>query len=71
MAMDPALGSGIDAQQLTDDQWRSLLSPIEFAILRQSATERPGTGRYLHETGPGAYHCAGCGHHLYGSLVFP
>jgi len=47
--------------------WKSILSPVEFAILRESATERPGTGRYLHNEAAGAYHCAGCGQKLYGA----
>ena len=51
----------------SDEEWRTLLSPIEYAILRESATERPGTGRYLHNEQAGAYHCAGCGAKLYGA----
>jgi len=47
--------------------WKSILSPVEYAILRESATERPGTGRYLHNEASGAYHCAGCGQKLYGA----
>ena len=44
---------------------------MEHAILRESATERPGSGRYLEEERPGAYHCAGCGQKLYtGSTKF-
>ena len=64
MAKDPALDqTPTDSMQTAD--WRALLSPVEFAILRESATERPGTGRYLNEEGPGAYHCSGCGNRLY------
>ncbi len=64
---DPALNGAVDPRKLTVEQWRSLLDPLEFAILRESATERPGTGRYLEDPGPGAFHCAGCGHKLYGA----
>lgn len=35
--------------QRSESEWRELLSGIEFAVLRQAATERPGTGPLLHE----------------------
>ena len=54
-----------DPTTRTDAEWRTLLEPLEYAILRESATEPPGTGRYLDEERPGAYHCAGCGLKLY------
>ncbi len=56
-----------DPKTLTTDDWKKRLHPLEFAILRESATERPGTGRYLDEERPGAYHCAGCAQRLYGA----
>lgn len=64
---DPALEPTVDPRGLTPEQWRAILDPLEFAILRESATERPGTGRYLDDPGPGAFHCAGCGNKLYGA----
>jgi peptide-methionine (R)-S-oxide reductase len=67
MSDDPALSPFLDATTLSTDRWRELLSPTEYAILRESATERPGQGRYLHNEEPGAYHCAGCGSRLYGA----
>ena len=67
MSRDPALDPTVDPRTLTPGEWKAILSPDEFAILRESATERPGTGRYLDDdAGPGAYHCAGCGNKLYG-----
>lgn len=67
MSDDPALSPFLDATTLSPDRWRDLLSPTEYAILRESATERPGHGRYLNNDAAGAYHCAGCGNHLYGA----
>lgn len=64
---DPALDPTLDPRTLTPAEWRALLTPVEYAILRESATERPGTGRYLEDPGPGAFHCAGCGNRLYGA----
>ena len=55
-----------DPKQYTDAQWKALLSPTEYRILRHAGTEPPGTGRYLDDAeGPGHYACAGCGNALY------
>ena len=62
---DPALDPSLDPTTLTREAWREILSPDEFAILREGATERPYTGRYNDDPGPGAFHCAGCGNRLY------
>ena len=67
MTRDPALDPTLDPQSLSDTDWRSLLSPVEYQILRHSGTEPAGTGRYLQDPGPGAFHCAGCGNKLYGA----
>lgn len=67
MTRDPAQDPTLDPQSLTDADWRALLSPVEYQILRHSGTERAGTGRYLQDPGPGAFHCAGCGNKLYGA----
>jgi peptide-methionine (R)-S-oxide reductase len=65
--IDPAQDPSADPRTLTPADWRALLSPVEYAILREAATERAGTGRYLDDPGPGAFHCAGCGQKLYGA----
>ena len=33
----------------TEDEWRKLLTRDQVAVLRQSATERPGSSPLLHE----------------------
>lgn len=48
-----------------EHEWRNLLSPEEFAVLRQAATERPGTGALLHEHRAGLYTCRACGNELF------
>ncbi|MFZ1084520.1 MAG: peptide-methionine (R)-S-oxide reductase MsrB [Terracidiphilus sp.] len=45
----------------TDAEWRALLTPEQYRILRQKATERPFTGALTENHKTGNYHCAGCG----------
>ncbi|SPQ23212.1 2bcf5a0a-8247-4d49-bee4-25dd73cf24bc [Thermothielavioides terrestris] len=52
--------------QRTPEEWRAVLSPEQFRILREKGTEPPGTGEYdKHYPEAGVYTCAGCGAPLY------
>jgi len=53
--------------ELTDQEWRQRLDPERYAVLRQAATERPGTGELLHEKRSGLFQCAACGNLLFRS----
>lgn len=44
----------------TEAQWRKLLTPAQYNILRQDGTEPPFSSPLLTETRPGTYACAGC-----------
>lgn len=61
------IGSGNYPFQLTEAEWRDRLSPAEYAILREAATERAGTGELLSQWGDGVYTCRGCGNELFKS----
>lgn len=51
----------------SDAEWRAQLSPMQYAVTRQKATERPFTGEYEKTTVPGTYRCVACGQELFAS----
>lgn len=53
--------------QKTDEEWKKILSPEQYYILREKGTERPGSGEYNHHNARGTYACAGCGTELFTS----
>jgi len=53
--------------QKSEQEWRQLLSPEQYAVLREQATERPFTGEYVDTKTPGVYRCAACGNPLFSS----
>jgi len=49
----------------TEGEWREVLTPMQYYVLREKGTERPFTGVLSENRETGNYHCAGCG-----SLLF-
>ena len=54
-----------EPKERTDAQWRQLLTPFEFHVLREAGTERAGTGALLREDRRGVFHCRACGAALF------
>jgi len=51
----------------TEAEWRDILTPDEFAVLREHATEKPNSSPLNEETRDGTFTCAGCGLDVYAS----
>jgi peptide-methionine (R)-S-oxide reductase len=51
------------------DEWRKLLGPQRFAVLRQAATEKPFSSPLLNEHRKGIFVCAGCSLPLFSSTT--
>ncbi|KAI9305341.1 peptide methionine sulfoxide reductase MrsB [Cunninghamella echinulata] len=53
----------------SESEWRAVLSPQQFRVLREKGTELPNTGEYNKHYEEGVYHCAGCNAPLYKSAT--
>ena len=51
----------------TDEEWRSLLTPEQYRVMRGHGTEAPGSCALLYEKRRGVFHCAGCDSPLFAS----
>jgi len=66
-------GSALAAERFeiakTPQEWRRLLGPERYAVLREEKTERAGTSALNREKRRGTYLCAGCALPLYASAA--
>ncbi|MGC8989942.1 MAG: peptide-methionine (R)-S-oxide reductase MsrB [Verrucomicrobiia bacterium] len=49
----------------SESEWRRVLAPEQYRVLRQKGTEKPFTGQYWRHHEQGRYCCAGCGQELF------
>jgi peptide-methionine (R)-S-oxide reductase len=53
----------------SDEEWKKLLTPEQYYVLRKHGTERAGTSPLDKQYGPGTYACAGCDLPLFSSAT--
>ena len=49
----------------TESEWKQVLTPEQYAVLREKGTEAPFSGEYDHTFDEGTYVCAACGQELF------
>ncbi|ESQ38117.1 hypothetical protein EUTSA_v10029338mg [Eutrema salsugineum] len=58
-----------DSVKRAEEEWRAVLSPEQFRILREKGTEKRGKGEYVKLFEEGIYCCAGCETPVYKSTT--
>lgn len=53
----------------SNEEWRTVLSPEQFKILREKSIEKRGSGEYVKLFEEGIYCCVGCGNPVYKSTT--
>ncbi len=66
-AADEANKEGVFPVTKTDEEWKKILTPEQYYVLRKHGTERAFTSPLDKTYAPGNYHCAGCGSLLFTS----
>ncbi|MEY3348368.1 MAG: peptide-methionine (R)-S-oxide reductase MsrB [Bacteroidota bacterium] len=56
-----------DKVEISEEEWKKLLSPEQFYIARQKGTERPWTSHFETSNELGTYYCVACGYTLFKS----
>lgn len=51
----------------SDEEWKKVLTPGQYNVLRQKGTERPFSGNLYYNKEKGIYTCAACGQELFSS----
>ena len=64
-----ARSAGDDHVVHSDADWRKILTPEQYVVLREEGTERPFTSPLLHEKRKGIFACAGCANDLFSSTT--
>ncbi|MCY4534919.1 MAG: peptide-methionine (R)-S-oxide reductase MsrB [Bryobacterales bacterium] len=67
----PAMAAGRASRKFeimrTEEEWKSILTPEQYHVLRRQGTERAGSSPLNREKRSGTFHCAGCDLPVYAS----
>ncbi len=55
--------------KLTDDEWRKILSPEQYSVMREAGTEAAFCNAFWNNHGKGQYHCAACDNLIFDSTT--
>lgn len=67
LAREGRAGEGREKIEKSDAEWRALLTPEQYRIMREKGTEAPFTGALNDNHEDGVYRCAACGAELFAS----
>ncbi|OZC09494.1 methionine-R-sulfoxide reductase [Onchocerca flexuosa] len=56
-----------DPKQVTSEEWKKVLTPLEYSVAREGGTERPFSGKFDKHFESGLYVCRCCGAQLFKS----
>jgi peptide-methionine (R)-S-oxide reductase len=63
----PAIAAPADSVFRTDDEWRAMLTPEQYTLLRLGQTEQPYSSPLTDIKSRGMYACGGCGQNVFSS----
>jgi len=61
--------NSMEKVEKSDEEWKKILTPEQYYVLRQQGTEAAFTGDYYHQKAKGTYVCAACGNELFSSVA--
>ncbi len=67
MAAESEASDSLKPIPTTDEEWRQRLTPEQYAVLREAATERAFAGAYVDAEDDGMYRCRACGNTVFDS----
>jgi len=56
-----------DKIEKSDEEWKNILTPEQYQVMRHKGTERPFSGNLYYNKEKGIYTCAACGQELFSS----